>query len=59
MSNIPEEAVSMMIREANRNGLLGKKVKIWWLPPSSGTEDFRGSMVVEDITPTSGTGEWP
>lgn len=51
MVDIPDEAVRMMVREANRQGREGRKVRIQWIPPASGACDHRGGMFVEDITP--------
>lgn len=53
--NIPESAVIMMLYEANRQGLLGNEVEIYWVPPDSATQDERGSMIIRTIT-RSGSG---
>lgn len=53
--NIPEEAVAMMLRVANREGLNGNQVRIYWVPPDSGTQDFRGNMVIEYREEQSGS----
>ncbi len=52
---INEEAVAMMLREANRQGLAGKEVTIQWLPPQTGTDDRRGNMIIEESPPKSGS----
>lgn len=52
--NIPAEAVQQAIHIAYVAGQRGKgKPTLTWLPPKSGTDDFRGNWIIDYPDDTS------
>jgi hypothetical protein len=51
IGNIPQEAVRMLVRVANQQGRLGRRVNLYWRPCSSAAGAPEGSVIIEDVTP--------